>query len=592
MSVVDEIKERIDIVELVSDYVPGLKKSGRSFRALCPFHSEKTPSFFVFPERGSWRCFGACATGGDIFSFIMKKENVDFGEALRILADRAGVPLAPREEKEFERLYEANEAARNFYHNLLLASPDAEFARNYLEGRGISRKTIEEFQLGFSLPDWDSLRKYLGGRGYHEDEMMMAGLLAQKEVGSGYDLFRGRLMFPINDAHGRTCGFGARALDEVTPKYLNSPKTEIFDKSAILYGLDRARVAIRREKLAIIVEGYMDVLTAHQHGVTNVVASMGTSLGERQASAIKHYAKDIVMALDADVAGREATLRELDSVWHATQRRSGKYVAQEADVRVIGMPPGKDPDELIREDPEGWKRMVDEALPWADFVFNAVTSNLDPRDPRDKSAVVERLGPYIQAMPDPILRAHYIQRIAGLIRVDERTVDSAIRRPRPKGTGREQADATPPTTGDPLEEHCLSLFLQHPELRGLGGGLSQDYFERIENREVFSAWQRYPDIDGIHQALNQSLHEHLDSLIYKELPPASERETGVALSDCIRRLRERMLRGLIKEQGELLFSGCSVEEPSQFEEQLIEVSKELKEIFSEEKRGWQGRTRG
>ena len=238
MSVIDEVKQRLDIVEVVSESVPGLKKAGRNFKAPCPFHTERTPSFFVFPDRQSWHCFGACGTGGDVFSFVMSKEGVDFGEALRILARRAGVTIASPQrvegQKEEQRLRDINEAASEYFHGLLLHSRAGQLAQSYLAQRGISAKTIDDFQLGLSPDGWEVLREQLTGRGYGEDEVLAAGLLVEKEQGRVYDRFRQRLMFPIRGADGKVLGFGGRALDDSLPKYINSPVTPVFDKSSTL----------------------------------------------------------------------------------------------------------------------------------------------------------------------------------------------------------------------------------------------------------------------------------------------------------------------------------------------------------------------
>ncbi|MBM4432909.1 MAG: DNA primase, partial [Chloroflexi bacterium] len=290
MSTIDEVKQKTDIVDIISQNVR-LTKTGKTMRGLCPFHTEKHPSFYVYPEQQSWHCFG-CNNGGDVFSFIMKKQGIEFGDALRFLAERAGITIISKSEpetgkKEKERLYQINLAAAQYFHNLLLNSPAAEKARNHLSGRGISSKTIVDFQLGYSLSNWDALRQYLLERGYSEDELLNAGLIVQAEGGKTHDRFRNRLMFPIADSKGHFIGFGARALDDSMPKYLNSPQTPVFDKSSILYGIDKAATAIRQKDMAVIVEGYMDAITAHQNGFTNVVASMGTSITEKQVSVLK-----------------------------------------------------------------------------------------------------------------------------------------------------------------------------------------------------------------------------------------------------------------------------------------------------------------
>ncbi len=302
MNTAEDIKQRLDIVSVISEYVE-LGKAGRNFRGLCPFHTEKTPSFFVFPERQSWRCFG-CNEGGDLISFVMKKEGLDFGEALKLLAPRAGVILPEERQKTVEdelapKLYQINEAAADYYHQLLLTSPVAAGARKYVEGRYLTPETVSQFRLGFSLDSWDGLKQHLQKQGYKEADLVAAGLAIAKE-GHTYDRFRGRLMFPITDPKGRVIGFGARALDDSTPKYLNSSESPVFAKNAVLYGVDRAVADIRKQGKAIIVEGYMDALTAHQNGFRNVVASMGTSLTENQIAILKSLTKHICLSLDAD----------------------------------------------------------------------------------------------------------------------------------------------------------------------------------------------------------------------------------------------------------------------------------------------------
>ncbi|MGB9879380.1 MAG: DNA primase, partial [Anaerolineae bacterium] len=369
MGVIDEIKERLDIVDVISSYVP-LKKAGRNYKALCPFHSEKTPSFVVFPDTQSWHCFGACNTGGDIFTFIMRRENMEFGEALRLLAERAGVSLEPHREGEeiagklIERLRTINSLAAEYFHYLLLNSPEGARARDYLGKRGISEQTREAFQLGYARDEWQALGQYLTSKGYSWSDLLEAGLVLERKEGGYYDRFRGRLIFPIRDVRGHIVGFGARALDDAQPKYLNSPQTPLFDKSSILYGIDQAKNAIREQGFVVIVEGYMDVLMAHQHGRKNVVASMGTALTEKQVRVIKKLTKKLVLALDADAAGDQATIRGLEVAKEALDRRAVpvptwrgliRYEDQlDAEIRVAMLPPGQDPDEVIKENAANW----------------------------------------------------------------------------------------------------------------------------------------------------------------------------------------------------------------------------------------------
>ena len=336
MSVVDDIKNRLDIVETVSGYVP-LQKSGRYFKAPCPFHTEKTPSFTVNPERQGWHCFGACATGGDVFSFVMRMEGLDFGDALRLLADKTGVPLTSRRDGDKnDVLHHINRVAARFYRDVL-ASAEGRDAGSYLEQRGVDDKTASTFELGMSPSGWEELKSHLVGLGFAERQAVEAGLLHRAEAGSPRAFFHGRLMFPIHNRRGEVAGFGARALDDSMPKYINTPSTPIFDKRSILYGLHLASEAIRDEGTGIVVEGYMDAMAAHQYDYTNVVASMGTALTDQQVSQLKSSAKTFVLALDPDAAGQEATRRGLESSWRMFERqRVGVFTERDHGDDIVG----------------------------------------------------------------------------------------------------------------------------------------------------------------------------------------------------------------------------------------------------------------
>jgi len=582
MSVVDEIKERLDIVDVISEYVP-LKKAGRNYKALCPFHSEKTPSFFVFPDTQTWHCFGACSTGGDVFSFVMRYEHITFGEALRLLAKRAGVSLGPKteaqiaEEKRKERLQSINAAAAAYFHHLLLSSPKGEEARAYLVKRGISQETIEGFQLGYSLDSWEALKKHLTGKGYRLADIHDAGLIVKREDGGYYDRFRGRLMIPIRDERGKTVGFGARALDDSIPKYLNSPQTPLFDKSSLLYGLDMAKEAIRTKGLAVIVEGYMDVLTAHQNGFTNVVASMGTSLTEAQLKRLSRFSSRLALALDADAAGDAATLRGLALARETLARRvvpvptpRGRIRYEdrlEADIRVITLPPGKDPDEVIKEDPAKWAELVEKALPVVDYYFQVVTSRLDMNSAQGKVAAVRELMPVIQEIGNPVRRTHYLQKLARLVRMDEETLMQGLERRAVQAPeevpGRELSPPAPGLTFG-LEEYCLASFLRKPALLGelddlfreIGvRELSIEDFVDVENQQIFAALRERMakgeelDPDSLREGLAEELHSRLDFLLERatEAPPAPEERVEESVIASALRLRKRCLRQRLRE---------------------------------------------
>jgi DNA primase len=585
MGVVDEVKQRTDIVDVVSQYTK-LTKAGRTFRALCPFHSEKNPSFFVYPEQQSWHCFGACNTGGDVFSFIMKKQSIDFGEALRQLAQRAGVTIPSRfepgtEGEERQKLYQINEAAALYFHNLLLNSPAGEKTRGYLKERGFSTKTIADFQLGFSLDSWEALKQHLINIGYSESELLNAGLLVEAESRKTHDRFRGKLMFPIFDVRGRITGFGARVLDDSLPKYINSPQTPLFDKSSTLYGINLAKDAIRQQNLAVIVEGYMDVITAHQNGFTNVVASMGTAITEKQVSILKRLTKNIALALDADAAGEEAMLRCVS--YENTL---------DAEVKVIILPRGKDPDDVIKEDAKAWQKLLEEALPIVDYTFNMVTSGLDLTKVSNKTLVRDKLLPIIDEIKDKdiVRKAHYLQKLARLIEVSERSLEADLAGLRPKqGRRREEpkqgvAAHLQPLSSSPVEEYCLALLLQHPELKASAQELSPEHFENSENREIFIAWQRSDKIESLKAGLEPAIHEHLDSLLTRKL---ISNKIEQKYAECALRLREKFLRSLNAKIDAVLEetkAGGGVADLVRLREEGIAVDSQLKEVLAQKSR--------
>ena len=547
MSVVEEIKERLDIVEVISAYVP-LRKAGSVYKGLCPFHQEKTPSFVVYPDRGTWHCFGACGTGGDVFSFVMKRDNLDFREALEVLAQKAGVNLEPpsaarsQQEQYLDRLREINQAAAIYFHHQLRHAPQGQIARDYLAGRGLSDATIDAFLLGYAADRWDDLLAHLRSKNYEPGDILAAGLVIEREQPEPgrspyYDRFRHRVMVPIRDVHGHTVGFGARALrSDQQPKYLNTPQTPLFDKSSLLFGLDAARRAIRPRGKAIIVEGYMDVLACHQAGEDNVVASMGTALTEPQIKQLRRYTSTIVLALDADVAGQAATLRglsqardALDREWVPVVTATG-LVRHEArlavDLRVMTLPEGQDPDDVVRADANHWRELVNNAQPVVDYYFDLARSELDLATAAGKSEAVERLAPLILEVADEVKRAHYTQQLARLIQTDERTLERLLlkRRKQAQAQPRAQSEEPPPpvwedapddaapepvtarqTPAAPLKArpkrspqanpatHCLSLLVLYPdllpdlqaELAALGAGpLDEDDFDQVDERAV------------------------------------------------------------------------------------------------------------
>ena len=600
MTVIQDVKGRSDIVDVVSERI-ALAKSGSNFKAACPFHAEKTPSFYVFPDRQTWRCFGACAEGGDVISFTMKAENLDFAQALNQLAERAGVTIpTPQTRRREEALDRANEAALDFFRSLL-QSDGGERARQYLERRGVNSEAEEMFQLGFSPAGWDTLTRHLKGQGYQEQQILSAGLATRTERGDIRDLFHGRLIFPIWDSAGKPAGFGGRALDDSTPKYLNTPRTPLFDKGRLLYGLHKARESISRLGIAVVVEGYMDVIAAHQHGFHNVVASMGTALTESQVSALRNIASTFVLALDPDNAGQEATLRSLQSSWQVFERRALRaggrsdvvfYERQpHASLKVAVLPPGKDPDLLIRESPEEWERLIAEAKPLMDYLFDIMASRLDSSSGQDKLQATEALFPFITSMENPYDQDRYFRRLAELMGVSETALEASIGRPQSRRASGGRGAGAPPRASasplsmanrDPLEEYCLSLLLQHPELGERGIDISPDYFDLSENRDIFTKWAESTTIDGIRGNLPPDLTEHFQTLLSMENPPSNVKERAKALEEVVNRLKERFFKvqeQVLMEQLEGAdWSDLSSLQPSL--NQAQEINRRLKELFA------------
>jgi DNA primase len=594
MGVVDEIKSRLDIIEVISSYVPSLSKAGRTYKALCPFHNEKTPSFVVFPDTQSWHCFGACGIGGDLFGFVMKQEGLDFRGALELLAAKAGVPLQEKTpdmieaDKARQRLLEMMAATAAYYHHLLLKTPQGSFSRDYLSRRGLGDDVINQFQLGYAPDQWEDLKTHLTAKGYTEKDLLDGGLLVERDDGSsGYDRFRQRLMVPIRDLQGQVIGFGARALsDDQVPKYLNSPQTALFDKSAVLYGLDMARRAIREAGQVVIVEGYMDVLQAHQQGQANVIAQMGTALTETQLKLLQRLTKKMILALDADTAGSSATLRGINTAREALDEMVAVPTAQgliryesrlKVDIRVATLPPGKDPDDILKEDPAAWQQLIDSALPLVDYFIRQTTAELDLETAQGKSQAVQAILPVIREVSDVVQQDHYLRQLASLVKIDERTLRTELQRtPQPRSKSTKQptdVQPTPPVAADraaravQLEEHGLAILVGNPkELQKVNNRLrdndetplSADDFLKIENRilfEVIEGWiaNDAASLDTLLSLVEVSLEGHLASImaLWHQQPAMPEAYVDKQLADIVVRLRINRLKQQAKELREL-----------------------------------------
>ena len=494
MNVTDEIKSRIDIVDLVSESVK-LRRTGKNFIGFCPFHANThSPAFVVFPDTGTWRCFGECNEGGDIFKFVMKKEGWDFTETLKALSKRAGVKLEPLTAQKKEQIDQADryrqllEDALIYYHSLLVQTPRGKEANQYLlEKRGLKPLTIETFGIGYSSDSWEAGINHFTQKGYSTTDLLEAGMIVQKEDGGFYDRFRDRIMFPVRDVSGRMAGFGARILNpQDNPKFINSPQTVLFDKSGLLFGLDQARKAIRAADQAVIVEGYLDVVLLHQEGFQNTVSPMGTALTEAQMRQIKHFSRRIVMALDPDSAGIKATLRGLEVARQALDHSDDLIFDArglihhesrlQADLRVSALPEGMDPDDIVRKDPEQWKIIIKKAKPIITHVLDTLTQGQDLGDPKTKSQIANQIMPLIRDVPNPVERDAYRQQLARTLQIDERSLVSLATPVNPSRSYLKNPsqietpeNKIPSLSSDQektqrLEKHCLRLMVRHPEV--------------------------------------------------------------------------------------------------------------------------------
>ncbi|MSQ12906.1 MAG: DNA primase [Dehalococcoidia bacterium] len=605
MTLLDDVKQRLDIVDVVSRHVQ-LQQSGKTFKARCPFHNERTPSFIVFPESQTWRCFGACAIGGDAIGFVMRQEGLPFGEALRRLARDLGVAVpSPAAPTRANPLYQVNREAVSFYQKHLLEATEAEDVRRYVAKRGITGDSIAAFQLGLAPNEFAGLTHHLSGLSFPPELQVEAGLALRSDDGRIRDRFRGRLMFPIWDAQGQVVGFSGRSLDGSEPKYMNSPKTPLFDKGSLLYGWHRAQDAIRAGGEAVVVEGYTDVIVLHQEGFQNVVASMGTSLTQQQVGLLESLASTCVLALDPDAAGQEATFRSLETSWRVFQRPEGGRVRggtvihdrrKTIVLKIAGLPDGKDPDEIALQAKDAWRTVIQEAKSLPDFLFDTLPPRYDLATAEGRRQVAERLGAVVVALSAQE-QGRYLTRLEQLVGVDRRTLDEVLgisrrallRQAGAQVRGTPSAGAAPfrQVLGDPLERNILRLLFQHPNLEQHAEALLPDHFQGAENRELFTAWKAWGTLEMLQENLDPVLLQHLRELLDANtvsggsIPPRDE------LADCVRRLEERRLRQMKRRQesADVQDGNESGDGPVQ---DVLEVNRRLLELFKE--RGERSRT--
>ena len=583
MESIDLIKQRLDIIDVASDYLK-LTKAGSNHKALCPFHTEKTPSFIINPERQTWHCFGACSVGGDVIELVIKIEKINFSEALKILAQRAGVQLNNNSGPDKNsRLYEINFEACEFY-KAQLELPEGKKAKEYIDKRGINDEASETFEFGFSPYTNSNLVSKLTAIGFKEIEIIQSGLAIKRENNQVRDFFYGRLMIPIKNSNGRVIGFGARVLDGSNPKYINTPSTPIFDKKSVLFGLSVASKGIRDDDSVVVVEGYLDVITAHQFGFKNVVASMGTALTANQVGSLKSRTNNFVLAMDSDSAGREAVLRSLRNTYRVFERQLGQK--SEVNLSVVLMPSGKDPDTQIRNNLSEWKKNIASPVPFVQFVIDSIIEKYDINSSSGKGQVVGEIAPLITNMVNPFEQDHYIDLLAGKLTVKREIVESALAKSMTGSARKRQAlkkntnqnkdkslysEITPKENW--IEDYTMSALLKMQD-KSNSDMINSEYFRRTENREIYSLWQNLSETDELGDIISDQLEAHYRYLlsIQENIPDFGVNKEG--LLQLSNRLEHRHLQHL---QRDILSSSEDI--PSrEIEDSVIKLNERIKQI--------------
>ena len=499
-TVTDEIKARVDLVELIGRTV-ALKRVGAYYRGLCPFHTEKTPSFYVRPQTQSWHCFG-CGKWGTAFDWLMEREHLDFGEALKTLAAMTGVQLPerqdPAEVDHAQRLHSILERAQTFYTGLFWGT-SGQRARDYMFGRGFDEETLRAFGIGYA-PSGNGLLKYLEKDGFSEQELQAAGVISVTEdEGRPFDFFRDRVLFPIRDAQGRPIAFGGRTLDGSTPKYLNSRDTLLFHKQETLFALDAARKPMAQDRQVVIVEGYMDATMAHQHGYRNVVATLGTAVTDRHLRLLRRQVDEIVLALDADAAGQAATWRALQQADEslrdgvkpavaANRRLQNAAPGRWVRLKILVLPNAKDPDELIRTDPASWPGLVRDAVPVIDFVLQRLGGRHDLNTPQGKRAAAEEMIEVLAGSATPIEQDYFINEVAVLIGVRPDSIRGLLKRRSQRPRPAQPLASTQPrseASGDPYDDYLLALLMRLRETSNESLAPTEVEFLLPESRTLF-----------------------------------------------------------------------------------------------------------
>jgi len=522
-SPIQEIKERLDVVDIVREYVP-LQQAGTNWRARCPFHNEKTPSFMVSKEKQIWHCFG-CSKGGDVLEFVKEIEGIEFPEALRILAQKAGVVLKRQDPKLISvrtKLLDLMNEATLFFINSL-NSGAGEQARRYLKQRALSDETLKEWQVGWAIDEWESLSNYLRSKGFSDGQILNSGMAAKNQSGAGfYDRFRARIMFPIKDTNGGVVGFTGRVLVETEKsggKYVNTPQTMLYDKSRVIFGLDKAKQEIRKNDLAVVVEGQMDVIASHQAGVSNVVASSGTALTEKQLDVLNRYTKNLAYSFDSDAAGEKATDRGIEMA-----------MQKGMNVKIIRLAGVKDPDECIKnQGPEGWQKCIKEAVPIMKYYFDLVFKRIDISDIEGRREVGRQLLGKIVKVGDKIEQDYWTRELGEKLGVDEKILRESVRKIEVRRTTRNYSEPAPPNTSNKekrprevvLGEYLIGFGLRYAKtLDKWKDSLDVDILGEETTKKLAKSLIIYYnqdeenfDYNAFKRTLEEKLQEHADVLV-------------------------------------------------------------------------------
>ncbi|MCX7823950.1 MAG: DNA primase [Verrucomicrobiae bacterium] len=579
--VLDQVRRANDIVDVIGQCVPHLKKAGASWRALCPFHKEKTPSFHVNPQRQLFKCFG-CGVGGDVITFVMRWDGLEFREAVEQLARRANIPLEydakrdrgmPSGQKEL--LFKLHEEAAAFFHWQLMKEPAAQIARDYLTKRKVTMEAAREFRIGYAPDSWEATLQWGVSRGYTPQVLESAGLVIAREGGGYYDRFRGRLMFPICDEMGRVVGFSGRVLagDEKTAKYVNSPESPIFTKGRVLYGLHKTKRAIVEAGRAIVCEGQLDLIACHMAGVQNVVAPQGTAFTSDHGRILKRYADEVVLCFDADAAGQSAAVRSVDEL-----------LAAGLVVKVASIPAGHDPDSLAREEgADKLRAVIAAARPFFDFHLDYLCARHDLNSDVGKVQISHALAESLVRVTNAVLRASYVQRSAARLGVPESALLEEMAKIRRAPERREQPSALPPAPISqrpaPLaaEKMLLQQVLRSPDLMAsacarldpawLTNSVAGEMLAAIHRLHGHGQWQ------GTVQLLD-AFPDDQPLLAELLLDPAPTPEPAQVVDDCLRALRDRWTKLRISQLTQQLHQeGLSAEAINCIQKQILDLRK-------------------